>query len=156
MSGFYGSRGLTGISYGDRKIDRVYRGGQLLWQTLQPHTHYTEVWVGPITRSEWYTLHTHTVVGSGRANFSSSWLFNLTPIYTPTHLRAMRILRNGYQIAYWDHGGYRVMAQVWHSSGSITNQELLDGDVITLQAYASASDTNLRTLSNHGMTITPR
>lgn len=155
MAGFFNSRVLTKIAFGTRNITHVYHGSRLVWQQLQPHDFFTNVWVGPMTRSAWTTLHTHKVVGSGRANLRSEWLFNFTALYMAEHLRAIRILRNGVQIGYWDHGGNRVMAQVWDSWGTLNNRELVDGDDLVLQAYVSSSNNDLRTISRYSLRVTP-
>lgn len=154
----YAEKNLEG---GSAHIQPAYRS-EIFWEkdkwidiTHEPYHFSTDRWFGPMPRSTWQTLHTHTIKGSGPANIRSDWLFNMTGLYMARHLRAIRIRLNGRQIGYWDHGGERVMAQVWRSEGSITNQELVEGDQLTLEAYGSSSNGDLRTLSRYSLQVNP-
>lgn len=130
---------------GDRWMDNLH----------EPYHYSTDVWTDPLTRHSWIRLHSYTVPTSGTANIRATWLFNSTPLYTSAHVRETRITLNDVTVGHWDHGGNRVRAGVWDSSGSVGEIFLSDGDNVSLWARATANNTNLRTLSRYSLSVDP-
>lgn len=155
-------------SYSERNADEGlnhYRSpyySKLFWEgdrwmdnRHEPYHYSTNVWTDPLTQNSWIRLHSYTVPTSGTANIRATWLFNSTPLYISAHVRETRITLNDVAVGHWDHGGNRVRAGVWDSSGSVGEIFLSDGDNVSLWARATASNTNLRTLSRYSLSVDP-
>ena len=155
-------------SYSERNADEGlnhYRSpyySKLFWEgdrwmdnRHEPYHYSTNVWTDPLTQNSWIRLHSYTVPTSGTANIRATWLFNSTPLYISAHVRETRITLNDVAVGHWDHGGNRVRAGVWDSSGSVGEIFLSGGDNVSLWARATASNTNLRTLSRYSLSVDP-
>lgn len=122
-------------------------GNTPIWPPINEYFFAKNSSFGALSQDKWVTLHEHKVVGFGASRIALAWRFDSYILYIPSHLRAIRVLRNGAQIGYWDHGGRKVMAQEWDRTGTISNQYLSYGDTLTYQGFADAGSSSLRTVT---------
>lgn len=129
-----------------------------MWRAplLQPHFNRNDTSIA-IDQSVWTTLETVTVVGYGFGYVDAGWRYGLVAVNGNSHLRAMRVMLNGTQIGYWDHGGTKVMATSWEvESAGPQLASLKEGDVLTLQGYATSGAAGLRTITYRWLEIEPQ
>lgn len=133
----------------------IWDGDDWVDNLHEPYTYSEDVSTDPLTRYNWIRLHSYRVPTTGTANIRATWRFNSTPLYVSSHVRETRITLNEETMGHWDHGGNRVRAGAWSSSGSVNDIFLSDGDNVSFWARATANNTNLRTLSRFSLSVDP-
>lgn len=164
----YGRGGGSGDPITGPPDDYRLGGVQPVKLMLGTGTTAVEVWAKPLQPYEsstatpnalpqgvWTTIAQTTVQGKGVGTVYGEWAFGSTPIYTSAHQRIIRLTVNGRVEGTQDHGGDRVMAGAWSSTGTVPDVAFLHGDVLRIEAYADAANTNLRTVTSSLLRLTP-
>lgn len=104
-----------------------------------------------IEQSTWTTLATHTVVGFGSASLTVSWEWAPGSFQWIEHIRRVRVQVNGTAVI----DESRTSTTSSWSSSATESVALSEGDVVRLDVYGDAGNSNPRRLRSWSLSIVP-